>query len=121
MGRRGERPDLGAALGLSPEQATQMQALRTGLRAQMRALRKSGDRPREQAQALFAAHHEQMRGLLTDAQRTTLEQLQAARPEGGRFGRPSDAAAPEATTDTAEKSAESAQSRSWGSVKSGKR
>lgn len=121
MGPRGERPDLGAALGLSPEQATQMQALRTDLRAQMRALRESGEGSREQAQALFAAHHEQMLTLLTEAQRATLEQLHAARPEGGRFGRHGDAATPVAATDAAEKPAGSTPGRSWGSVKSGKR
>jgi Spy/CpxP family protein refolding chaperone len=130
-GGAGERPDLGATLGLSEDQSTQIKALRTDLRSQLEALRESGEGSREQAQELIAAQREQMQSILTDEQRTQLETLRAEReanrPEGGHRGRGHHRRGPGGDEDTgteteteAAAKTNSVETRSWGSVKSGR-
>ncbi len=130
-GGAGERPDLGATLGLSEDQSTQIKALRTDLRSQLEALRESGEGSREQVQELIAAQREQMQSILTDEQRTQLETLraerEASRPEGGHRGRGHHRRGPGGDEDTgtetetgAAAKTNSVETRSWGSVKSGR-
>jgi len=98
---------------LSQEQSAQIEGLRTDLRARLLALRDNGEGTREQAQALHQAHREQVQALLTEEHRSRLEELRANRPEGGTPAK--------TETDAARKTAEPAPSRTWGSVKSGRR
>lgn len=122
--RGGERPDLGAALGLSEDQSTQIQSLRTQLREQMQSLRASGEGSREQAQALRQAHHEQVQSLLTEEQRIALEELRGEHRRGPRTdgqGTTPETGVDGADVDGAAKAAASIEGRSWGSLKSGRR
>jgi hypothetical protein len=114
---------------LSEDQSTQIKALRTDLRSQLEALRESGEGSREQAQELIAAQREQMQSILTDEQRTQLETLRAEReanrPEGGHRGRGHHRRGPGGDEDTgteteAAAKTNSVETRSWGSVKSGR-
>ena len=120
----GERPNLGETLGLSEDQSAQIEALRTDLRAQMQALKESGDGSREKAQALRQAQREQILALLTEEQRTALEELKgdrAGRRHSRRHGGDGTDDASQTETETALKSAKSVETRTWGSVKSGTR
>ena len=121
---RGGRPNLGETLGLSEDQSAQIEALRTDLRAQIQALKESGDGSREKAQALRQAQREQILALLTEEQRTALKELKsdrAGRRHSRRHGGDGTDDASETKTETALKSATSGETRSWGSVKSGAR
>lgn len=69
-----------AALQLTDEQKTQMQALRQSLNEQVQALRASGQV--EQVRALRQAHREQFLAVLTDEQKANLGQLRAGRTQG---------------------------------------
>jgi len=120
----GERPNLGETLGLSEDQSAQIEALRTDLRAQMQALKESGDGSREEAHALRQTQREQILALLTEEQRTALEELKgdrAGRRHSRRHGGDGTDDASETKTETALKSATAGETRSWGSVKSGTR
>ena len=121
---RGGRPNLGETLGLNGDQSAQIEALRTDLRAQMQALKESGDGSREKAQALRQAQREQILALLTEEQRTALKELKsdrAGRRHSRRHGGDGTDDASETKTETALKSATAGETRSWGSVKSGTR
>lgn len=77
---------LKAELGLSDEQATQLEALHKEHRADMRALRQEGTQPdREQMKALRQKHKAGMAEILTEEQMAKMKELRHQKPEGKRM------------------------------------
>jgi Spy/CpxP family protein refolding chaperone len=123
-GRRGpegeDRPRLVEALGLTEEQQSQIETLRQEMRGQVQALRESSDDRaafREAARALHEVHRAQVRSLLTEQQQGLLDELHANRPRRG--GADVDDAQVEGSA--AQKAASAIETRSWGSLKAGRR
>ena len=81
-GRRGGRGGLFGALELTDAQKEEFKALREQNRAEMQKFRDSGERPtQEQMEQIRQTHRQAFESILSDEQRTKLEELKANRPQ----------------------------------------